>query len=230
MGRITIRETSADLPLFPEEMELTQVSSLGPNGGLVSHFELRHISMRTLELINLRLLDGKINSVRTEATSMRSLNVQSVAFTDCDLSSLKWDGGKISRTRFDSCRLLGARFDNVTFEHVVFTDCKMDYAMLNQVRASKPAMFIRCGLRETAFNGCDLSCSLFDECDLTQTTFGQGRYKSCDLRGNDLSALNGVQHLQRIIIDRIQLLQLTEALAADLNMTFGDDPNDPRGS
>jgi uncharacterized protein YjbI with pentapeptide repeats len=123
--------------------------------------------------------------------------------------------------------LLGARFDNVTFEHVVFTDCKMDYVALTRIRASGPVMFIRCSLREAAFDSCDFSRSLFDECDLAVTAFGQGRYTGCDLRGNDLSAVSGVQHLQRIVIDRFQLMQLAEALAAELNVTFGDALNDP---
>jgi hypothetical protein len=89
MGRITIRETSADLPHFPSGIEFTQVSALAPNGGLLSHFELRDSSMRTLDLKDLRLLNGKVNSVRTEATGMRRVNVQSVAFTRCELSSLQ---------------------------------------------------------------------------------------------------------------------------------------------
>jgi uncharacterized protein YjbI with pentapeptide repeats len=114
----------------------------------------------------------------------------------------------------------------VTLEHVAFTDCKMDYSMLAQIRASGPVMFIRCSLREAAFNGCDFTRSLFDECDLVLTTFGQGRYTGCDLRGNDLSAVNGVQNLKRVVIDRLQLIQLAEALAAELNVTFGDDVND----
>ena len=226
MSRITIRETSADLPLLPSGMEVTQVSALDPHGGLLSHFELRDRSMRTVDLKDLRLLDGKVNSVRTEATVMRGVDVQSVVFTRCELSSLQWDGGKLSRTRFDACKLLGARFENVTLEHVIFTDCKMDYSMLAQIRASGPVMFVRCSLREVAFNGCDLTRALFDECDLAMTAFGQGRYMECDLRGNDLSAVSGAQNLKRIVIDRLQLIQLAEALATELNVTFGDDRDD----
>jgi hypothetical protein len=45
----------------------------------------------------------------------------------------------------------------------------------------------------------------------------------CDLRGNDLSAMNGTHHLKRVVIERAQLMQLAEALAAELNLTFGDD-------
>lgn len=223
MGQITIRGTSADLPLFEEEADLGPVSSLGPAGGSVSGFEFGGASVRALDVKDVRLLDGKIHSVWAEAASMTEVHIRSVEFTRCELGSLRWTGGKISRTRFDACRLLGARFENVTLEHVVFTDCKMDYAMLDQIRAKGPVMFVRCSLRESEFTGCDLASSLFDECDLFLANFGPGRYMGCDLRGNDLSAVNGTHHLKRVVIDRAQLMQLAEALAAELDMTFGDD-------
>jgi len=38
-----------------------------------------------------------------------------------------------------------------------------------------------------------------------------------------LSAISGAHHLRRVIVDRAQLLQLAEALAADLEVSFGDD-------
>jgi uncharacterized protein YjbI with pentapeptide repeats len=108
-------------------------------------------------------------------------------------------------------------------DHVVFSDCKLDYAVLSQVRATGPVLFVRCSLREAEFRGCDLGRALFDECDLGLTDFGPGGYRGCDLRGNDLSAIRGVQHLSRVVIDRAQVLQLAEALAADLEVSFGDD-------
>ena len=73
------------------------------------------------------------------------------------------------------------------------------------------------------FTGCDLADSLFDDCDLRLTDFGRGSYRGCDLRGNDLSAVSGAHHLKRVVIDRAQLMQLAEALAVELDVTFGDD-------
>jgi uncharacterized protein YjbI with pentapeptide repeats len=227
MSQITIRETSADLPVFNEEADLERMSSLGPAGASVSGFEFGGTMVRALDVKDVRLLDGKILSVRCERASMTKVHVRSVQFTACELGSLRWAGGKISRTRFDACKLLGARLEDVTLEHVVFTDCKMDYAMLDRIRAVGPVLFIRCSLREAEFTGCDLAGSLFDECDLSLATFGRGKYSTCDLRGNDLSAVTGAHHLKRIVIDRAQLMQLAKALAAELEVTFGDDLHSP---
>jgi uncharacterized protein YjbI with pentapeptide repeats len=153
---------------------------------------------------------------------MTKVHVRSVKFTACEFGSLRWAGGKISRVRFDGCKLLGAHFEDVTLEHVVFTDCKIDYATLDRIRAVGPVMFVGCSLREAQFANCDLSASLFDGCDLFSTTFGRGKYAGCDLRGNNMSAVNRAYNLKRIIIDRAQLVQLAEALAAELDVTFGD--------
>ena len=137
------------------------------------------------------------------------------------------DRGKISRTRFDTCQLTGARFEDLTLDHVIFTGCKLDYAMLSQIRAAGPVMFTGCSLRETEFTDCDLAGSLFSQCDLTLASFGRGRYTGCDLRDNDLSTVTGTHHLKRVVLDHAQLLQLAQALATELSVTYGDSPADP---
>jgi len=202
MGQITIRQTSVDLPVFDEEVDLEPVSWLGAKSGLVSDFRFGPATVRALDLADVRLLHGKIRALRAGRASITAVRVDSVEFTGCDLSSVRWTGGRISRVRFDGCKLVGARFEAMIAEHVVFTGCT---------------------LREAEFSGCELAGSLFDDCDLRLTGFGPGRYRSCDLRGNDLSALTGAPHLKHVIIDHVQTIQLGEALAAELDVTFGDD-------
>jgi hypothetical protein len=67
---------------------------------------------------------------------------------------------------------------------------------------------------------------LFDDCDLRLTGFGPGSYRGCDLRGNDLSAISGAHHLEHVVIDHAQTIQLAESLAAELDVTFGDEVPD----
>jgi uncharacterized protein YjbI with pentapeptide repeats len=229
VGQIKIRRTSADLPVFDEGVDLEPVSSLGADGSSVSGFDFGAASVRALDAKGVRLFDGKIRAVRAEHASVTAVHVRSVEFTGCELGSLRWSGGKISRTRFNACKLLGARFESVTMDHV-FTGCKLDYAVLDQVRAAGPVIFEHCSLREAEFTGCILPGSLFDECDLTLADFGPGNYRGCDLRGNDVSAVTGTHNLKRVILDRAQLLQLAEALAAEMDVTFGEDlPEEPGG-
>ena len=223
MEELTIRQTSVELPALPDEAELIRVDSLGAERGWVSGFELTGTRARAMDVTDVHLVDGRLRDVRAETTRLKGLTGRSVEFAGCELGDLRWTGGKLSRARFDGCKLLAARFENVTLDHVVFSDCKLDYALFSRVRVLGPVLFTQCSLREAEFQGCDLSRSLFDGCDLGLTVFGQGSYRGCDLRGNDLSAISGAHHLHRVVIDRAQLLQLAEALAGDLDVSFGDD-------
>jgi uncharacterized protein YjbI with pentapeptide repeats len=226
MEQLTIRKTSADLPVFDEEVELQPVSVLGTDNGSISDFQYGDASLRALDLEKVTLLHGKVRAVTAEHANITDVRMDSVEFTGCDLSSLRWVGGKLSRVRFDTCKLLGADFTGVSLEHVVFVGCKLDYSTLDKVRATGPVLFVRCSMPEAEFTGCDLPDALFDDCDLRLAVFGEGSYRGCDLRGNDLSTLNGTRHLKKVIIDRAQTMQLAEALAAELDMTFGDDEPD----
>jgi uncharacterized protein YjbI with pentapeptide repeats len=217
--RIRIRSTSAELPVFDETARLEPVASLR---GSVSGFEFAGLTARALDVSDGALLGGRVRAVRAEQASMTRVDARAVEFTGCELRSLRWAGGKISRARFDGCKLLGARFEGVSLEHVVFTGCKLDYAVFDKVRATGPVLFAGCSLREAEFTGCSLPGSLLDDCDLALASFGPGGYRGCDLRGNDLSSVTGVHHLKRVVLDRAQVLQLASALAAELEVDFGD--------
>jgi uncharacterized protein YjbI with pentapeptide repeats len=125
--------------------------------------------------------------------------------------------------RFTNCKLLGAQFADLTLEHVVFANCKLDYATVERLKAAGPVIFSTCSLVEAQFEACDLSGIALDGCSMHLTEFVRGTYRGCDLRGNDLASVRGVANLHGAVIDRAQALQLAEALAADLGVTFGDE-------
>jgi uncharacterized protein YjbI with pentapeptide repeats len=226
MGQLTIRQTSAELPVLDAEPALEPLPRLGAGTRLAADFQFADATVDALELTNAQLLHGRIRMLKAGTASIAGTRMDSVEFTGCDLSSLRWQDGKLSRVRFDACRFLAARFQGVTMEHVVFTGCKLDYAVLDQIRAAGPVVFAGCSLREAELTGCSLAGAAFDGCDLRLTGFGAGNYRRCDLRGNDLSALIGAASLEHVIIDRAQTTQLGEALAAQLKMTFGDEAAD----
>src|SRR5262245_45992137 len=58
----------------------------------------------------------------------------------------------------------------MTVDHVVFTGCKLDYATLDEIKATGPVLFAGCSLREAALTGCSLAGSLFDDCSTGQDT------------------------------------------------------------
>lgn len=222
MDRLSIRDTTTELPVFDPDVELAPITSLDEQE-VTSDFLLDGGRLRSLDLEHVRLLTGKVQELRTARGAFSGLRCDSVEFSGCDFSSLNWTASKLTRVRFINCKLLGARLSDMTMEHVVFANCKLDYATVERLKSTGPVVFIGCSLTEAQFDGCDLSSALFDGCSLNLTEYSRGTYRGCDLRGNDLSSARGVANLRGVVIDRTQTLQLAEALAADLGVTFGDE-------
>ena len=223
----TIRRTKVTLPSLDEPgLYLSHVTSLEAGRGRVAEFHYADADLRELDLADTHLMDGRVTGLRAQRTRFDGLRVDSVEFTGCDLSSLHWTHSKTSRVVFRDCKLMGATLEDLTFDNVLFENCKLDYSALTRIRTTGPLIFSMCSLREAAFTAADLGAALIDDCDLRLTEFGGGKYRGLDLRGNDLSRLRGVASLKQVIIDRAQTLQLAEALAAELDVTYGEDLSD----
>ncbi|WP_435132205.1 pentapeptide repeat-containing protein [Actinacidiphila sp. bgisy144] len=227
MDTRTIRRTSVTLPALNEPGRcLSNVTSLEGGRGRVAEFHYADADLRDLDLADTHLMDGRITGLKTQRTRFEKLRADSVEFTGCSLSSLQWTDSKLSRAVFRDCKLMGAAFEDVTLDNVLFENCKLDYSTLTRVRATGPVIFSVCSLREATLAAADLGAALIDDCDLRLTEFDGGKYRCLDLRGNDLSQLRGLASLKQIVIDQAQTLQLAEALATELDVTFGEDLED----
>ncbi|MER5780227.1 pentapeptide repeat-containing protein [Streptomyces mobaraensis] len=225
MSTRTVRRTTVTLPALDQpDLILAPVDVL--KGGRSAGFVYADADLRELDLADAQLVEGRVTRLRSQRTVFEDLRVDSVAFEGCELSLLRWTGGRLSRVVFSDCRLMGSIFDGVVLDHVIFDRCRLDYASLLAVRTAGPVIFSGCSLRETGFTKVDLTAATFDACTMNLTAFDSGRYAGCDLRGNDLSTVRGVGSLRRVVIDRPQLLQLAQALAEDLDVAFGEDLQD----
>jgi uncharacterized protein YjbI with pentapeptide repeats len=221
---------SVTLPSLNEVgFHLSNGSSLEGGRGTVQDFAYTDADLRTLDLASAHLLSGRVTRLHTQRTQFTDVRVDSVEFADSDLGAARWSDCKVSRVLFRNCKLLGAALNGVTLDNVLFEGCKLDYAIFDQVRAVGSLVFSKCVLSEATFEGCDLGGAVFDDCVLRLTEFGRGKYQGCDLRGSDLSSLRGVGALAKVIIDRAQRTQLAEALAAELDVTYGEDLDDATG-
>jgi uncharacterized protein YjbI with pentapeptide repeats len=219
VSQMRIRGLSLRLPEL-EEDDLEAIDVPGDSTETVAGFDLGPMSVTDLILSNLRLSHGRIRRCRAERTEMQRVSLNAVDFIQCDLASLRWADGKIARTRFSECRFFGAQFEGLALEHVLFVDCKLDYAQFTRLRASGPVAFINCSLQEAEFGGCALPDAVLDGCDLSLTSFGEGNYRGTDLQGNDISYVRGASNLKNVVLQAGQLIQLGESLAAELKVTF----------
>lgn len=224
MDTRTIRRTSITLPALDEPgLYLSNVTSLEGGRGRMAEFHYADAELRDLDLADTHLIDGRITGLKAQRTRLDKLRVDSVEFSGCDLAALQWTDSKFSRAVFRDCKLMGATLEDVTLDNVLFENCKLDYSTFIRVRTTGPVIFSKCSLRETTFTAADLGAALINDCDLRLTEFDGGKYRRLDLRGNDLSQLRGLASLKEIIIDKAQTLQLADALAAELSVTYGED-------
>lgn len=214
-GRVTVT--------VPNLNGLSNVSSLeGGRLGIVEGFRYGDVDLRVLNLADLRLLTGRITGVHASRAQLSEMRLESVEFDNSDLGSASWHESSLSRVVFRNCKLMGATLSALTLDNVLFEDCRLDYTTFDGIRATGPVVFSKCSLNEAVFTNCDLSKVVLDACTLEFTEFGHGKYQGLDLRSNDLSALRGVPHLAKVIIDRAQQIELAHALMADLDVTCGD--------
>ncbi|MEV4092534.1 pentapeptide repeat-containing protein [Streptosporangium saharense] len=191
----TVRQTSVTLPDL-DDADLDVVGSLEGKDGTLRGFRLDDVSLRDLPLSGTQLTDGRVTGLATGRAFLNDLRLHSVEFSRCDLSGLRWTDSRLSRVTFTDCKLLGSTWEQAALDDVVFTSCRLDYAAFTRLRATGSVIFNRCSLQEARFGG-------------------------CDLRGNDLSGLRGASTLRQVTIDRSQLPDLAEALATELEITFG---------
>ncbi|RKN11966.1 pentapeptide repeat-containing protein [Streptomyces radicis] len=83
-------------------------------------------------------MDGRITGLKTQQVQLATFRVDSVEFTGCELSALRWSDSKVTGAVFRDCKLMGATIEDVTLDNVVFESCKLDYSTLTRVRAAGP--------------------------------------------------------------------------------------------
>ncbi|MFG2914097.1 pentapeptide repeat-containing protein [Kitasatospora sp. NPDC048298] len=215
--------TTVTLPDLADDPYLGVISSPPRPGSTVTEFRYTDQDLRDLDLTEADLRNGILHNVTARRTTIENVRFSSVQITTGDLGSLQLTGTKASRTLIRDCRLMGAAITGTVLDSVLFENCRLDYATFDQVRASGPLVFDRCVLTEATFTGCDLTGVVMRDCTLRATAFEAGSYKNLDLSGSDLSTVRGVGNLREAVISRTQQYQLTDALLAELNVTFSED-------
>ncbi|MFZ3493107.1 pentapeptide repeat-containing protein [Streptomyces sp. 5.8] len=219
----TFGHTTVTLPNLEEPgLYLTNVAALEASRGIVQDFQYMGVNVRSLELASTQLVTGRISGLRAERVVFDDVRVNGVEFVGCDLSSLQWRDSKLSRVVFRGCKIMGGMLCGLSLENVLFEKCRLDYATFEKVRAAGPVAFSECSLDEATFTECDLTGAAIHSCSLRSTDFGKGRYTGLDLRGSDLSQVAGAGHLNKVLITPAQADELTRALMADLEVSYGD--------
>jgi uncharacterized protein YjbI with pentapeptide repeats len=77
-------------------------------------------------------------------TVWRNLTLRGCRLENVDLSGATFRGAAIERCVFVGCRMTGVVLVKATLKDVLFTDCRLDYARMEEVRTTGPTAWLRC--------------------------------------------------------------------------------------
>lgn len=201
----SVLDEPADLFLEPEGLYV----ELAINGKQLENATASQASFQDCRLSNVVLTGAGL-------TKARFSNIEAIS---CDISNANFEQAKISRAALSSCKLLGAQFGEATLADVVFTDSVLNMAHLYGAKL-KSVHFSKCTMRGADFRSCSMENVAFTDCDLAGAEFYGAKFTGVKFGGSDISAIKiNIEDLKGAIIDRSQLLQLSELLAESVGIT-----------
>ncbi len=218
-GRAQVVKPHVDLA------ELHQVDDL--DGGVsgdatLSDFDYGPRHVRDLAVADQTLLGGRMSKLVADRATFDAVTAQSVLIVDCQLSSSDWIDCSLNRVVFRGCKLLGANFVDNKWANVVFDNCRIEYATFDTIHTSTPAVFVDTRFKEVTFRRTEFAGGHMARCTLDNVEFDGGTYTGFDFRSTDLSTIRGAGHLNGALIDRVQRLELAEALVSELDLHYPD--------
>jgi uncharacterized protein YjbI with pentapeptide repeats len=196
---------------------------LGVTGVAVSGAELSGIDTAFAEITGSSLTD-----VRFAGSHWRNAVLADTALTGCDLANAGFADCGWQRVAVERSRLVGVQLAGCSLRNVTVTDSNANLANLRFTDLQRVA-FTGCSLVGSDWGSAQLTDVSFTDCDLTEGAFSNAKMSRVRFVRCRLVRLAGVTGLSGAIIDRGDLLELAETLAATLGIRLSDgDPHQPR--
>lgn len=167
-----------------------------------------------------QLLDCLLTGCTVDDGRMRRARLSTCVLDDVRVSALDaadsaWDGVAVRRSRFGALVAHGATLERVTLDRV-----RLDYVNLRQATLER-VQFLDCRIGELDLGTATLTDVRFAGCAAERLALGGATLDGVDLRGLELTAVEGVGGLAGARISEGQLAQLGPALAAHLGILVG---------
>jgi uncharacterized protein YjbI with pentapeptide repeats len=186
------------------------------------------------------------DSVRFEGTDFSGAHAESHTFLECTLRGAclddvhlegsRWSEGAWERVHgvrvsiveasladmvLDGCRLAAVSAWGSTWRDVTVRGGKVDLLNLRGARL-KDVAFVDCVVTELDLAEARVDGLTFEGCTLLEPTFGRGTYAGLDLSGATLRSPRGLAGLRGATLSRAQVIDLADALAAELGILIAD--------
>lgn len=160
---------------------------------------------------------------RTGLQAMRCsrLDMRDVEMLQCDLSNSIWDNWSGRRIFASHCRMTGFSAPEGSLKEVCFQGCKLDLAAFRFAKLES-VWFRDCVLKSADFSSSLLIQVEFEKCDLSDATFAKCQMTDVDFRSSSIGQIKSVEGLAGAIVDSVQMLDLSNAMAQALGIVLRD--------
>jgi uncharacterized protein YjbI with pentapeptide repeats len=217
MRRAASPPREPELPLALEHGELTALA----HDASVSEVELRDLALAEQHAKGVMLKTTRLSGCDLSGSRMEHLRILDGELRNCNLANLQARGASFASVAIAGGRLTGIDLAEATLKDVAFSDCRIDLASFRGARLER-VTFSDCVLAQTDFLEARLDSVRFDDCDLTAADFRGARLRACELRGNDLTGLQGVESLRGAALAWSDIVDMAAVWAAALGVEVLD--------
>jgi uncharacterized protein YjbI with pentapeptide repeats len=141
--------------------------------------------------------------------------------TDRDWANERALGLEARRVEIHRCRLTGTELAEATLVDITFTDCRLDLVGLRNATLER-VVFQDCRMEECDLYEASLTDVLFERCRLPKARFTGAKLQRVELRGCDLTGLDGVDALRGARMPWHDVLQNAPLFATALGLEIVD--------
>ncbi|HEY9290025.1 MAG TPA: pentapeptide repeat-containing protein [Microlunatus sp.] len=217
-------DQTARPPLPPRNTKAQPTSTL-PTGGrdlIMNSVWLTGVDLAGLESDYAEASGSRFGEVVMASSVWRHAAIADCSFTGCDLANAEFIESGWQRVELRRSRMLGLHVAGCRWKNVIIADTMINLANLRFLQAER-VRFENCTLVGTDFGSSQLTDVVFADCDLTETEFSNASLTRVRFERCRLVRIGGVAGLAGASIDRADLLQLAESLAAAVGITI-DEP------
>lgn len=189
------------------------------------HYDRLDLSERAARLVDIE--GCRLTHTSLHGSALEKLTLSDCVLDDCDLANLRltessWHRSLVRRTRLTGWDLASGILRQVRLEDCTAVLASLRFAALDRVA------FVGCNLSQVDFTEADLRGAVFEGCDLTGAQFHHAKMRGARIVGCRLEGVQGVASFAGATIAPHDVLSLTYALAAALDITIADDETEER--
>ena len=213
-------------PAIPDSLDELTLDALEAET-VLEQIELGDCDLSAVHAPGVAIRESRLRGTRLAGAGLEGLELTDVELRGCDLANLRAgpQGGWI-RLGASNCRMTGLTFTDGVLRDVALHGCRVDLASFGGARLLR-VTFEDCDLSQTDFLEAELDGVRFSGCEMAGTDLRGAKLHRCELRGNRMEGLRGVERLRGAAMPWVDIVGAAGLWAQALGISVLDEDGDP---